>query len=94
MNKHSKLAVSLIATAIILMAIGITGFHHHLPNAEPHHDCEVCNFINVVNTIVLPVIVFACILSVLKAVILTLSKGISSENLKVYSSRAPPAILS
>jgi hypothetical protein len=92
-SKNLNKIIASTAIAVILAAVGITAVHHHAPVAHAN-DCEICNFVNVVNAAVLPVIVFAWILGVLEAAILVLGKGISSENPRVYSSRAPPVILS
>jgi hypothetical protein len=78
---------------MIMAAVGITAVHHHA-TINYNHNCEICNFINVINAVILPVIVFRCIFNVLRAAIVVLNEGISSENLRVYSSRAPPYILS
>jgi hypothetical protein len=93
MNKHLKKAISYIAIVVVLAAVGIAAFHHHLPAARADHDCEICSFINILNTAISPIAVFLWILALFIAVIQTSYKGISSEYIKVYSSRAPPFIL-
>jgi hypothetical protein len=93
MNRTLKKVLSIVAIAIVLTAVGITAVHHHLPLKYANHDCEICSFINILNTAISPIVVFLWILTLLITTIQILNRGISSENVKVYSSRAPPLIL-
>lgn len=90
MNKKLKKIISLIALVFILFAVGVTVVHHHLPDKD--HDCEVCDFINAFVTVILPKFVFLSIITAFSTRIELLNKGISSECIRLYSSRAPPLI--
>lgn len=91
MNKTLKKAVSFIALVIILAAVGVTVVHHHLPDKD--RDCEICDFINAFITIILPRLMFLWLAGVFAGIISLLIKKISFEDIKAYSSRAPPFIL-
>jgi hypothetical protein len=93
MNRTLKKILSIVAIAIVLTAVGITAVHHHLPVKYANNDCEICSFINILNTAIAPIVVFLWTLTLLITTIQILNRGISSENVKVYSSRAPPFIL-
>jgi hypothetical protein len=92
MNKQWKKVLALIALAAVLMSVGITAVHHHLPSKKADLDCEICSFINTLNTAVLPQAVLLWILAVFAVIIPDLNNGISAQNLFKRSSRAPPAI--
>jgi hypothetical protein len=93
MNGNIKKIIALMAMAIVFSAVVIAGVHHHLPSPKADHDCEICNFINVLNSAILQKIVVLWILSVFAAIIAASKKAPSPESIKTYSPRAPPFIL-
>ena len=92
MKRHFKRISVFLSIAVVLFVLSVTVLHHHPLNEPADHDCEICKFITTAHTSILPAVVFLFILTVFTAIILLLNKGISSENVKVYSSRAPPSV--
>ena len=91
-KRHLKIT-AFLCIVVITFAVGVTAVHHHLPEKNPDHDCNICSFINVLNTAISPVAMVLWVLSLFAAIISALSKGLSYENVTAYSSRAPPFIL-
>jgi len=94
MKKRFKRISVFLGIAVVLFAASVTVLHHHpLDKPDKDHDCEICKFITTANATILPAVVFLWMLAVFAAKIKLSNKGISSENVKTYSSRAPPLIL-
>jgi hypothetical protein len=90
-RKYNKLLITLSIVAV-LFAAGVTAVHHHLPNDSAHNKCEICSFINAVNSAVLSAILLLCVISVVTASILLSNNKIYSQYIRTGSSRAPPYI--
>jgi hypothetical protein len=82
-----------LCIAVILFAAGVTAVHHHVPTGHHEHNCEICSFLNVVNAAILPAALLFWVLAVFAAIISKFNSAISSDNTKLYPSRAPPFIL-
>jgi len=91
MKKNIKRITAFIGIAVIIFAVCVTAFHHHNPaEKDKHHDCEICSFIYTVNSAILAAVTLFWITAVLAVLILILKSAISSNNQKVFASRAPP----
>jgi hypothetical protein len=93
MTKFYKKILVTLSICVVLFAAGVTAAHHHLPGKHAEHNCEICSFINTANAVILPAVLLMWIVSIFVSLILILKKGISSENLRLYSSRSPPSII-
>ena len=93
MTVNIKKTIALTAIIIVFSAIVVSGVHHHLPNPVADHDCEICNFINVLNTAILQEMIVLWIISVFAAVIALSEKYKPFEKIRINPSRAPPFVL-
>jgi hypothetical protein len=93
MIKFYKKFLVTFSIGAVLFAAGVTAVHHHHPNERAEHNCEICSFINTANAVILPAVLLMWIISIFVALISILRKGISSKNLRLYSSRSPPFIV-
>ena len=93
MSNYLRKFITLAAIVVIFAAVGITAFHHHALNTHEGQDCEICNFINILNTAVLPLILTLWRVAVFIAVVFISNNSITSKKEKQHTSRAPPLFI-